>query len=63
MKSKPPEVRLLSTVEAAKYLGVSRWTMHQLAVCGEIPVIRRFKSWRFDLQDLDAFIERAKENL
>ena len=55
--------RLLSTVQAAQYLGLSRYTMHRLRVSGEIPAIDRFKHVRFDLRDLDAFIDASKAHV
>lgn len=49
--------RLLTPTQAAKYLGVSRSTFYTLR-------IRRVKvgtASRYDVQDLDAFIEAHKE--
>lgn len=55
------ESRLFTTVEAAKYLGVSYSTIRRLAYAGELPVVKAFsKGWRVDRQDLDTLISRRK---
>ena len=58
-----PEVRLLSTKDAATYLGISRWKVRDLAVTGELPVFQLHagsRFWKFDKRDLNAFIDRRK---
>lgn len=56
--------RLLSTEDAAEYLAVSPWQLRQLAHAGDLPFIRSgARSWRFDVHDLDAYIERQKETV
>ena len=52
--------RLIPTIEAARYLSVNRSTVHRLRVAGELPAIRYFKHIRFDVRDLDAWIDRQK---
>jgi excisionase family DNA binding protein len=52
--------RLLSTACAARYLGVSAWTVRRLVYAGELPA-QRGKRMRFDKKDLDRFIEKTKE--
>jgi excisionase family DNA binding protein len=55
----PP--RLLSTPDAARYLGVSRHTIHRMIHAGELPAVHYFKHRRVDVRDLDQFIERSKQ--
>jgi excisionase family DNA binding protein len=52
--------RLISTVQAAKYLSVNRSTVHRLRVAGQLPAITHWKHVRFDVRDLDSWIERNK---
>jgi excisionase family DNA binding protein len=52
--------RLVSTLQAAKYLSVNRSTVHRLRVAGELPAITHWKHVRFDVHDLDNWIERSK---
>jgi excisionase family DNA binding protein len=52
--------RLLSTSCAARYLGVSAWTVRRLVYAGEVPAIRGDRL-RFDRKDLDRWIENNKE--
>ena len=54
--------RLLSTEDAAEYLAVSPWQIRQLVHEGKLPAIRSgARSWRFDLRDLDSYIDAQKE--
>jgi excisionase family DNA binding protein len=55
--------RLLSTNEAAKYLGVTATTVRRRVYAGDLPVIRCFKTWKIDRSDLDAFITAQKDVL
>ena len=48
------EPRLFSVLEAARYLGVSRWTVR------ELPSVRIGRRLLVDLLDLDAFLRRVK---
>ncbi len=52
--------RLLSVDEAAKYLGLSSWSLRKRLSQGMLPVIRIGKRILFDLHDLDFFIEQHK---
>lgn len=52
--------RLLTTQQAATYLGVHRSTVRRLVIEGTLPHLDSFKSWRIDRDDLDAFINREK---
>lgn len=52
--------RLLTTQQAARYLGVHRSTIRRLVIEGSLPHLNTFKSWRIDRCDLDAFISREK---
>lgn len=53
--------RLLNTQDAASYLSLSPSYLRALVYRGEIrPAFRLTKLWRFDIIDLDAWIERQK---
>lgn len=56
--------RLLRADQAAAYLGISPRTLWSLTNCGEIASVRfgagRRKSVRYDLCDLEAWIEAKK---
>lgn len=54
------EPRLLSYRAAARYLGLSERKMWALAASAEIPVCRIGRSVRFDVSDLDLFVEKMK---
>jgi excisionase family DNA binding protein len=61
--TKPPgsiRRRLLSLPEAAEYLGLSPWTVRELAGKGRLPCVRITRKLLFDLRDLDALIDREK---
>ena len=54
--------RLLPLKEAAKWLGLTTWSMRERIWAGDIPVVR-FPGGRkqfIDTKDLEAFIERNK---
>jgi hypothetical protein len=63
--------RLMGLRAAAQYLGLSYWTMRDLAMAGALPIIRipctkarggrTIRRILLDRQDLDAFIEQNKE--
>ena len=55
-----PAKRLLNDREASRYLGICPRTLWSLRQAGEISVVRIKRSVKFDIQDLDAFIERRK---
>jgi excisionase family DNA binding protein len=55
--------RLLRTKEAAHYLGMSTWSLRQEVNNGELHFVssgEHTSSWKFDVRDLDAWIERHK---
>ncbi len=56
-----PQKRVLGLPEAAEYLGVSGESLRKLAINGKIPAVRIDKHHRFDIRDLDLFIDTHKE--
>jgi len=54
--------RLLRTKQAAAYLALSAWQIRRLAQSGKLPYVAEVDGspWRFDVQDLDAYIQRHK---
>ncbi len=52
--------RLLNITEASEYLGIPRGSLYKLNWQRRIPVVKIGKSLRFDIQDLDAWIEENK---
>ncbi len=50
----------LNTDEAAKYLGISASNLYGLAQKGRIPVSKIGKVWRFDGEELDAWVRANK---
>jgi excisionase family DNA binding protein len=60
-KGIPITPRLVKTKQAAEYMAISRWKLRNLVQQGLIPYIEDGTSpWRFDLRDLDAYIERRR---
>lgn len=66
-KSTEPK-RIVGVQKAAKYAGVSRWTLHHWIVEGKIPYVKYpgrgnadLRCAKIDLDDLDAFIDRSKD--
>jgi excisionase family DNA binding protein len=60
----PP--RLLKTKQAAEYLAISPWKLRNLVQEGLLPFIEDggvTSPWRFDVRDLDAYIERSRRLL
>lgn len=56
--------RILSTKEAAIYLGVSHDVIRRMALDGKIHVIKDLtRSWKFDIVELDKLIEQSKEKM
>lgn len=53
--------RLLTTDEAAEFLGRTREAMQHLAASGKIPTVRSDRRVFFDLHDLERWIDRNKE--
>lgn len=57
------ENALLSPIEAAQYLGVSRTTIYRLTLRGELQVYRPVPDApRYRRNDLDAFIEGRRDD-
>lgn len=56
----PETVRLVSTPAAAKYLSVCPSTIRKMYYEGHLKAIRFSKFLRYDIRDLDAWIERQK---
>ena len=56
----PITKRLLSTRDAAEYLGCDETTLRNLHAAGEIPAVRNTSRVQYDIQDLDALIARNK---
>jgi excisionase family DNA binding protein len=54
------EPRLLSQQEAARYLGISYWTVRDLVFRREIPFIKIGRRILVDRLDLDAYLDRSK---
>jgi excisionase family DNA binding protein len=55
--------RLIRIKAAATYLGLSTWSVRNLVQSGKLPVIfgdGTYAPWRFDVWDLDAYIEQQK---
>lgn len=55
--------RLLRLKEAATYLGLSEWTIRQMAHGSELRFIQRESGspMLFDINDLDEWIEKSKQ--
>ena len=49
--------RLLAIGAAGQYLGVSRATVERLVYRGELPIVKVAGSTRYDVEDLDDYIE------
>jgi excisionase family DNA binding protein len=52
--------RYLSYAEAARYTGLSRWTLSRAHERGNLPVARVGRAVRFDTEDLDRFMAECK---
>lgn len=53
--------RLLSLDQAATYLGMTKAALKYKALDGQVPCVRADKKYRFDKQDLDAWITEHKQ--
>lgn len=60
MKNREIDSRLLSQKEAAAYLGISYWKLRDLVASGKIIHLQIGRRILLDVQDLEDFIERAK---
>lgn len=52
--------RLITVVEAAEIIGLSRTKVYELLAEGDLPSIRIGRTRRIDVTDLDAFIDRHR---
>ena len=48
--------QLLTVIDAARLLRVSKWTVYRLVASGSIPVVRFGGTLRFRVADLEDFI-------
>ena len=53
--------RLLNVEEAAEYIGSTPGSIYQKVHSGVIPFVKIGRSVRFDIVELDAFIEQKKK--
>ncbi len=60
-KTGAPSRRLMGINDAAEYLGITPAALRQWVASKKIPVVRVDRHMRFDVRDLDARIEAAKE--
>lgn len=56
-----PGKRLLTTEEAAEYLGRTKEAMQHLAISGKLPTVRSDRRVFFDIHDLERWISQNKE--
>lgn len=59
-EAKEPGQKLLKPGEAAKYLAISPRHLWDLAKKGEVPVVRIGRATRYDIRDLDSWVEEQK---
>lgn len=59
-QNKHPKLRLVKVKAAADYLAISERKLWDLSQNGIIPVVRLGRATRYDLMDLDSFIEKMK---
>jgi Helix-turn-helix domain len=61
-RSSSSSPRLVRTSEAARYLALSPWSLRRLVQTGALPIVSSCDvcNWRFDVRDLDAWVERNK---
>ena len=55
--------RLLNVNEAAEYIGSTSGSIYQKVHNGKIPFIKIGRSVRFDIIELDEFIEQMKKEM
>jgi len=66
VKTVPLVPRLVKTKQAAEYLAISQWKLRNLVQQGLLPYIEDgggTSPWRFDVRDLDTYIERSRRVL
>jgi excisionase family DNA binding protein len=60
MHSTIETTRLMTVKEAAKYLCISERKLWSMTQAGEITAVRFGRTVRYDIKDLENFIQRAK---
>jgi len=60
MNSKVETTRLMTVKAASSYLCISERKLWSMTQTGEIPCVRLGRCVRYDLQDLDSFIQKMK---
>lgn len=60
--TRPPS-RVLPAVGAAEYLGVPYTTLRDIALRGDVPIVKFGTRWFFKREDLDALVERHVERM
>ena len=56
------EKRLLTVKEACEYLNISKATLYKLIKKGDLKPIKLSNATRFDVNDIEEFIKRKKQN-
>ena len=62
-QNKHQNQRLMKVKVAADYLAISERKLWDLSQNGTIPIVRLGRATRYDLIDLDNFIEKMKSNM
>lgn len=60
LKNQKPEKRWFDEDEAAEYLSVKKWTIQEWRKKGKITPVVIGEIFRYDIKDLDAFMELHK---
>jgi excisionase family DNA binding protein len=60
-----PGGRLLTLLQASRYMNLSEWKLRSLVHDGRLPIVElnSGEKWWLDRRDLDAFIDRNKKLL
>jgi excisionase family DNA binding protein len=58
-----PGQRLLTLPQAARYLGLSSWTVREMIWRGTLPRVRLSRKILLDQRDLDALIDAHKDGV
>jgi excisionase family DNA binding protein len=62
MELRPGNYKYLTTAQAARHIGRSRWTIHSLVRNGKLPAIRTPLGFLYQRRDLDRCVrERAQK--
>ena len=57
-----PDIRLLDLRSASRYVSLPYWTVREMVLRGDLPLVRAGRRILIDRQDLDLWIERNKES-